>query len=109
MDYNNLFEFKVGDVVHDDLTGHEAIVIGVSYENGTVNHRLAEAIHTVGYWLNNDYLGGGRHPWEISKIDIFLVCPFTQCYITKGARVNQGEKCKWSIRTEHGEADCGYG
>lgn len=107
MDYNKLFEFKVGDVVHDDLTGKDAVVIGISYHHGTTSNSLAEALHTVGYWLNNDYLGGGRHPWELSKIDNFLVCPFEKCYLSCERR--ESGKCKWSIRTEHGEADCGYG
>lgn len=64
-----LFEFSVGERVHDDLTNKETTVIGVSYHNGyTNNNRLRNACHTVGYWVDNDYLDGGRHPWELSKL-----------------------------------------
>jgi hypothetical protein len=42
-----------------------------------------------------------------SFITDFKVCPFTKCYLTQEQR--EAVMCKWSIRTEHGEADCGYG
>jgi len=45
-------EFNVGDKVWDDLTGTEAVVLQV----------LLRA-----YFLDNDYLGGGRFAWEVSK------------------------------------------
>jgi hypothetical protein len=51
-----LFFPKEGDIVWDDLTASKAKIIKVSVDRGC-----------VGYWLDNDYLGGGRHPWEISK------------------------------------------
>jgi len=51
-----LFFPKEGDIVWDDLTASKAKIIKVSVDRGC-----------VGYWLDNDYLGGGRYPWEISK------------------------------------------
>lgn len=62
-------EFSVGDKVWDDLTGKEAEIIGISFSNGyTEGNKYRCAMETVGYWLDNDYLSGGRHPWEISKL-----------------------------------------
>jgi hypothetical protein len=55
-------EYDIGDVVFDDLTGKDAVIINISL--GTDEKTL-----TAGYWVNGDYLEGGRHPWEISKID----------------------------------------
>ena len=50
--------FEVGDWVHDDLTGANVQLLRISSDpNGN-----------IGYWINSDYLEGGRHPWEISKI-----------------------------------------
>lgn len=43
---------KVGDKVWDDLTGTEAIVVEVFLR---------------AYKLDNDYLGGMRFSWEVSK------------------------------------------
>lgn len=51
--------FTVGDLVYDDLTGEDSVVLNISIDkNGN-----------FGYWIKSDYLQGGRHPWEISKID----------------------------------------
>ena len=52
-------EFEPGEMVYDDLTGQDAVVMNVTFGNNK----------TVGYWLSSDYLEGGRHPWEVSKID----------------------------------------
>lgn len=46
----------VGDTVWDSLTMTEARVIGIEVHDG----------QTPGIWLNNEHVGGGRHPWEIS-------------------------------------------
>lgn len=52
-------EHEIGTFVYDDLTGKDAVVMNVTLgKNGTVC-----------YWVNGDYLEGGRHPWELSKID----------------------------------------
>jgi len=60
-------EFSVGDIVFDDLQGKEAKVIGISFSTGfTDGNKFRNSADTVGYWLDNDYLGGGRHPWEVS-------------------------------------------
>lgn len=67
MDYDKLFEFKIGEIVWDDLLAQKSIRIGITYENGKKYGELITHAHAVGYWLNNGYLGGGRHPWEISK------------------------------------------
>lgn len=59
-EYN--IEFDIGEMVYDDLTGKDAVICNVTL--GT-NPKTK----TVGYWVNGDYLDGGRHPWEISKIN----------------------------------------
>lgn len=54
-----MFVFQVGDSVHDDLTGKTSKIKRISSDsNGN-----------VGYWLEDEsWVGGGRHPWELSKI-----------------------------------------
>jgi hypothetical protein len=59
-EYN--IEHQAGDLVHDDLTGTDVILTTITL--GT------DPVKTVGYWVANDYLEGGRHPWEITKIDM---------------------------------------
>jgi hypothetical protein len=67
--YNSDIPWKVGDKVKDDLTMTVATVVGVEWANGNVRdskgkrHKYAGC---VAIWLDNDYLDGGRHPWEIS-------------------------------------------
>ncbi len=51
------FDISIGDEVHDDLTSKRSKIINIT-EDPKGN---------FGIWLDNDYLGGGRHPWEISK------------------------------------------
>ena len=55
-------EFQAGDLVHDDLTGKDCILTTISIGG--------EPSHAIGYWIASDYLEGGRHPWEITKIDM---------------------------------------
>lgn len=50
------FIIQVGDTIFDDLTGKNAKVIKLTQED-----------HLIGIWLENDWLGGGRHPWEVSR------------------------------------------
>lgn len=52
-------EFNVGERVWDDLLDCHAKIVRID----TDQHG------NTGIWLDNDYLGGGRHPWEISKMD----------------------------------------
>jgi hypothetical protein len=47
-----------GDTIHDDLTSQSAKIVRISSDN----------YGNRSYWLDNDYLDGGRHPWEISPI-----------------------------------------
>jgi len=57
---------RVGEVVWDDLMRSEATVVGMDYSKGKTpqgNH-----IGSWGIWLDNDWLGGGRHPWEITRL-----------------------------------------
>lgn len=57
-DYN--ITFDIGETVSDDLLPGDGVIINITFD---------EKSKTVGYWLDNDYLMGGRHPWEITKID----------------------------------------
>lgn len=47
---------KVGAEVWDDLTGRRAKIRRIVVNPG----------QTAGIWLDDPYLEGGRHPWEIS-------------------------------------------
>lgn len=64
-------EFSVGDTVLDTLTQTRARVVGISvgigrvYEGGLLCNYHGVVI---GYWLNSEYLNGGRHPWEVDHI-----------------------------------------
>lgn len=53
-------EFQASELVRDELTAQDAIITTISIDKN----------NNVGYWVNNDYLEGGRMPWEISKIDL---------------------------------------
>ena len=62
-------EFDIDEKVWDDLTHKYAKIIGIGFEDGyTKGNKFRSACACIGYWLDNDYLGGGRHPWEITKI-----------------------------------------
>jgi hypothetical protein len=64
------FEFSIGDLVWDDLTRAVVKILGVEYKNGKRNRQAKRtACHTIAYWVDNRYLGGGRHPWELSSLD----------------------------------------
>lgn len=54
--------FDIGEVVYDDLTNEDTVLINITLGSDPKTK-------TVGYWVNGTYLEGGRHPWEISKID----------------------------------------
>lgn len=57
----------VGDECIDDLTRERHKIVGVTVTIGTING-TRYAGPTVGYWLDSDYLGGGRYPWEVSPL-----------------------------------------
>ena len=57
---------SVGDTVYDDLTGTPAKVVRINIGDGE-HLPLVDDRGTIGIWLDNDYFGGGRHPWEVSK------------------------------------------
>ena len=62
-------EFRIGDMVYDDLTRTEVKIIGISYQNGEQGPGTGNCMNCLGYWVNNDWVGGGRHPWEIWKLN----------------------------------------
>jgi len=63
-------EFNIDEKVFDDLTGTEAIIIGITFSAGyTEGNLLRNSCNCIGYWLNNQYLEGSRHPWEITKLN----------------------------------------
>lgn len=51
--------FKVGDLVKDDLTRTVATIVKIDISPDGI----------VGIWLDNDYLEGGRHPWEVTELE----------------------------------------
>lgn len=60
--------FRLGESVRDDLTTHMSTVIGLMYEDG----KRAFSANTVsaGTWgvvINDEYLDGLRHPWEVER------------------------------------------
>ena len=57
----------VGDTVYDCLTKKEAKVIGIKYEEGSFGDNET-SVGCWGIWVDNDWCGGARHPWEITKI-----------------------------------------
>jgi len=62
-------EFEVGEKVFDDLTAKETTVIGITWARGcTEGDKYCHQVDTIGYWVDNDYLGGGRHPWELTRV-----------------------------------------
>lgn len=68
--YRSISFIPVGTKVKDDLTGEVVTIIGVTYQDGTQGlepgaHRVTSAI---GYWVNHEWAGGGRHPWEITEL-----------------------------------------
>ena len=58
----------VGDTVRDSLTQRNARVIGIKYEEGNFGGKET-SVGCWGIWLDNDWLGGSRHLWEVTKIE----------------------------------------
>lgn len=52
------FSPKEGDEVYDDLTRKISKIVKITVDK----------FGNKGIWLDNDYLDGGRHPWEISPV-----------------------------------------
>ena len=70
-------EFEVGEKVFDDLTAKEAVIVGISFARGFVKEdRLCNNQDCLVYWVDNDYLGGGRHPWELTKLKCCGNCKY---------------------------------
>lgn len=64
------FTWKVGDKVIDELTNSIATVTGVEWATGRVpaggRPGFINYMGSMALWLDNEWLDGGRHPWEIS-------------------------------------------
>ena len=60
LDEDTYIELYKGATIRDDLTQTDAKIVKLEKD---VNGNL-------GLWLDNDYLGGGRHPWEVSPARI---------------------------------------
>jgi hypothetical protein len=57
-------------MVVDDLTLTIAEIKGIEWADGKVRNKNNKEINysgCVAIWLANDYLDGGRHPWEIGE------------------------------------------
>ena len=61
--------FIVGEKVRDSLTRRFHTVIGISYKNGHCDDKLTNCHHCWGIWIDSDYFGGGRFPWELTKTE----------------------------------------
>ena len=59
--------YKVGDKVWDDLTRTEQTIVGVQTCEGQCDGKSYHGL-VIGYWLSDPWLGGGRHPWEITAL-----------------------------------------
>jgi hypothetical protein len=55
-EYNVVVDAEVGEIVWDDLLRC----------NQKIVRKSRDECGNLGYWLDNDYVGGGRFPWEIS-------------------------------------------
>lgn len=61
--------WKVGDMVIDDLTNELVEVVGLEWAMGKTvgpDGRHRNHMGSLGVWVSNPWLDGGRHPWEIS-------------------------------------------
>lgn len=54
-----MFKFAVGEKVLDDLTKKEHVILKITVDNNG----------NEGIWIDSLYLEGGRHPWELSKLE----------------------------------------
>ena len=68
-------QFSIGETVYDDLTKKPARIIGITCSVGKQGtHKGAgtypDEFWVIGYWVDNTWVDGGRHPWEISKLPV---------------------------------------
>jgi len=56
----------VGDWVYDDLTRQHAEVLGLCYRQGEWPDKPDNSVGCWGIYLDSDWWGGLRHPWEIT-------------------------------------------
>lgn len=50
--------FNVGELAFDDLTKRVVEILKINVdENGS-----------IGYFVDSEYLNGGRHPWELTPL-----------------------------------------
>lgn len=56
-EYGMILDAEPGEVVWDDLTRTNAKIL----------RKERDEHGNVGYWLDNEWAGGGRFPWEISQ------------------------------------------
>lgn len=56
-EYGVITAVEPGETVRDDLTGRNARILRVDFDE----------FGNAAIWLESDYLGGGRFPWEISR------------------------------------------
>ena len=61
-------EFKLDEEVFDDLTQTASKIIGIDFSYGYCGNTKIFQESNIGYWVDNKYLGGGRHPWELTKL-----------------------------------------
>jgi len=57
--------FRIGEKIYDVLTEKTANVIGIQYSDGKTPS--GNSVKTWSIYVDNDYLDGRRHPWEIEK------------------------------------------
>ena len=60
--------FKVGEEVYDDLTRRRVKIIGIETKEGRCDGVDYHGVVT-GLWLDDPWVGGGRFPWEVTKIE----------------------------------------
>lgn len=60
-------EYNIDDKVWDLLTRKWATIIGISYEIGRKGpNDPCDNVGSIGYWLDNSYVSGGRFSHEIT-------------------------------------------
>lgn len=81
-------EFNVGDEVWDTLTEKKVKIIGLSFATGKqgINSKV-KLLDVVDYWVDDKYLEGGRHLWEIEIFKFYSTRLDAEKYRKKGQRV----------------------
>ena len=61
--------FEINEEVYDDLTGKKVKIIGIQMGIGKCGDQIyPDEFPIWGYWVDNSWLGGGRHPWELTSL-----------------------------------------